>query len=180
MELSAPAVEFEKAVRQGAEPRATALAICTRLGIPRAEAESRLRAADALFTESGPGSEPDLALFLDTGHVFVVDRPLDERETEIRDLLVRATGAMGRVPSGLAHSLGRWWRTGELTRAFLVLARREQVRGDAGAYWSALAAAGELLLGSAGDGVGEAGKGGDESVVTAWEKCRTSAASHTP
>ena len=168
MELSAEAKAFEELARQGGDPRVAAVEFCLGLGIARDEAEKRLRELDPFFAEVGPGEEDVLALLLDLGDLFVVDRPLDACQSEIRDLLARAAGAMGKgIPSGLARSLGRWFRTGELNRAFLVLAaEHRQVRpgGNPLVHWSALAAAGDLLPGD------------DEETQRARDHCRRTAA----
>jgi hypothetical protein len=168
VELSAEAKAFEELVRQGRDPRVAAVEFCLSLGIAPDEAEKRVRELEPVFAELGPGEEDVLALLLDLGDLFVVDRPLDARRSEIRDLLARAAGAMGdRIPSGLAKSLRRWFRTGELNRAFLVLAaehRQPRPGGSPSVHWSALAAAGDLLPGD------------DEETQRAREHCRRMAA----
>ncbi|MCX4761704.1 hypothetical protein OG562_12090 [Streptomyces sp. NBC_01275] len=160
MELSPEAKAFEESARRGGDPREVAVGVCVGLGIPRGEAERRVRELESVFAELGP-EEGELAFLLDLGDLFVVDRRLDADEVVIRDLLVRAGEAMGDgVPSGVAKGLSRWFRTGELDRAFLLLAderRRVRPEGDPSAYWAALVAAGELLLpGGDHQGVGEA------------------------
>ncbi|GGP85522.1 hypothetical protein GCM10010266_04750 [Streptomyces griseomycini] len=144
--------------RDTGDPRAAALATCLALGVPRAEAERRLatQEAAAAFAELGPGDEEALALVLQAGGAFVVDRRLDAHEQRIRDLLGAAVTAYGAgLPSGLAVSLWRWLRAGELARAYLQLARREaRADGSPSAYWAALVTAGELL--PDGDGIDEA------------------------
>ncbi|CAL9447782.1 hypothetical protein SUDANB176_02377 [Streptomyces sp. enrichment culture] len=151
--------------RDTGDPRAAALATCLALGIPRAEAGRRLTTeeAAAAFDELGPGEEEALALMLRAEGAFVVDRELDAHEQRIRDLLGAACTAYGGLPSGLAVSLGLWFRAGELTRAYLQLASpRRKVRADGSpsAYWAALAAAGELL------------PDGDDGIDEAREHCR--------
>ncbi|WP_314220727.1 hypothetical protein [Streptomyces zaehneri] len=173
MELSSEAKAFEELVRQGGDPRAAAVSLCVGFGVPPAEAQRRVRAAEPLFAGLGPEEEEALALLLDLSYVFVVDRRLDARGEEIRHLLGRAVGAMGAVRSGLGHSLHRWLRTGELTRSYLALARGNQVKatGDPSAYWSALVAVGELLP------VGPDG-GEQECLAKARAHCRRMAARH--
>nr|WP_216377795.1 hypothetical protein [Streptomyces asoensis] len=173
MELSSEAKAFEELVRQGGDPRAAAVTIFVGLGIAREEAERRVREAEPLFSDLEPEEEETLALFLDRSHVFVVDRRLDAREREIRALLGRAVGAMGAVRSGLGHSLHRWLRTGDLARAYLSLAKGNQVTatGDPSVYWSALVAAGDLLP------VGQGG-GEREGLEEARAHCRRMAAQH--
>ncbi|CAL9584522.1 hypothetical protein SUDANB105_05097 [Streptomyces sp. enrichment culture] len=142
------------------DPRAAALATCLALGIAHAEAERRLAEPEvaSLFEEFGAGEEEDVAVFLDAAFVFVVDRELDAHQRRIRDLLGAAVRAYGKgIPSGLGASLWRLCRTGELARAYLLLAsdrRRVRDDGDPAAYWAALVAAGNLL--PDGDGIGEA------------------------
>jgi hypothetical protein len=176
VELSSEARAFEELVRQGGDPRAAAVATCLGLGIAREEAERRVRDAESLFADLGPEEEEELALFLDLSHVFVVDRELDAREQEIRDLLGRAAGAMGGIRSGLGNSLHRWLRTGELARAYLSLAKGNQVRatGDPSVYWSALVAVGDLLL----DGGDGADRGEHEGLDEARAHCRRMTAQH--
>jgi hypothetical protein len=146
--------------RRTGEPRAAALATCLALGIPHAEGERRLGEARvaSLFEEFGAGEEEDIAVFLDAAFVFVVDREPDAHERRIRDLLGTAVRAYGRgIPGGLGAGLWRLFRTGELDRAYLLLAsERRRIRddGDPAAYWAALFAAGNLL--PDGDGIEEA------------------------
>lgn len=78
------------------------------------------------------------------GHVFIVDRVLDEHEERIRDLLgTAAAGARGGCPGGLLA----WFRTGELTKIFLcfVRTRFRDGRGSPSGFWAAMTVAGELL-----------------------------------
>ncbi|MFD7705201.1 hypothetical protein [Streptomyces caelestis] len=157
-------------LRDAGDPRAAALATCLALGITRTEAERRPATEEATgaFDELGPGDEEVLALLLQAGGVFVVDRRLDAHEQRIRDLLDAARTAYGAgLPSGFAVSLSRWFRAGELARAHRGLASRQRVGedGDPAAYWAALVAAGELL--PDGDGTEEA-----------RERCRRMAERH--
>ncbi|MDX3763245.1 hypothetical protein [Streptomyces sp. AK02-04a] len=57
MELSSEASVFKELVRQGGDPRATAVATCLGLGIAREEAERRVRDAEPLFADLGPEEE---------------------------------------------------------------------------------------------------------------------------
>ncbi|MFF2523226.1 hypothetical protein [Streptomyces liangshanensis] len=145
----------ELAARTG-EWHVSALAVCLAAGVPRPEAESRLRACEALFAEFGAGEEKHAATLLASGYVFLVDRVLDEREEYIRDLLATAAGARWGWPG----SLTGWFRTGELEKIFVFFARTD-FRGRRGSppdFWAAMAAAGELLA---------AGDGSDRAAVTA-------------
>ncbi|MEV7520415.1 hypothetical protein [Streptomyces sp. NPDC091371] len=142
------------------------LAVCLALGVPPTDAEARLREVEPLFAEFVMGEEEDLALVLTFGHVFIVDRVLDEHEERIRDLLGTAAGARGGHPCGL---LG-WFRTGELTKIFLYFAktRFRDGRGSPPDFWDAMTAAGQLLASQ---------DGPDREEVTAGlERCRTQAA----
>jgi hypothetical protein len=120
-----------------------ALAVCLALGMPRTDAEARLRQVEPLFAEFALGEDEDLADVLKFGHVFIVDRVLEEQEEHIRDLLGTAAGARGGYPGGL---LG-WFRTGELTKIFLYFAktRFRDGRGSPPDFWAAMTTAGELL-----------------------------------
>ncbi|MER8036482.1 hypothetical protein [Streptomyces hydrogenans] len=141
-------------------------AVCAALGMPRADADARLREAEPLFTEFAAGEEEDLALVLAFGHAFVVDRVLDEHEERVRELLGTAAGARGGCPG----SLFAWFRTGELTKIFLYFAqtRFRDGRGSPPDFWAAMTSAGELLAGR--DGPDHAG------VTAALERCRAEAA----
>ncbi|MER7730640.1 hypothetical protein ABTX80_07120 [Streptomyces erythrochromogenes] len=96
-------------------------------GVLRTEAEARLRELEPLFAEFAVGEEELVATVLSFGHVFIVDRVLDEHEKHIRDLLGSAAGTRGGYPGGL---LG-WFRTGELTKIFLFFAKT-RFRGGRG------------------------------------------------
>ncbi|MGW2996228.1 hypothetical protein ACWDA9_32350, partial [Streptomyces sp. NPDC001193] len=110
-----------------------------------------------------------VATVLSFGHVFIVDRVLDEHEEHIRDLLGTAAGARGGYPGGL---LG-WFRTGELTTIFLYFAktRFRDGRGSPPDFWAAMTAAGELLASK--DGLDQA------EVRVGLERCRMQAAAVT-
>ncbi|MGW7328502.1 hypothetical protein ACWGIU_07790 [Streptomyces sp. NPDC054840] len=158
----------ELAARTG-EWGACVLALCLALGVPRTEAEARLREVEPLFAEFAAGEEELVATVLSFGHVFIVDRVLDEHEEHIRDLLGTAAGARGGYPGGL---LG-WFRTGELTKIFLYFAktRFRDGRGSPPDFWAAMTAAGELLASK---------DGPDQAEVRAGlERCRTQAVAVT-
>ncbi|MFD6934712.1 hypothetical protein ACFWAP_00960 [Streptomyces goshikiensis] len=70
---------------------ACALALCPALGVPRPDAEARIREARPLFDEFEAGEEDVVAMLLACGHVFVVDRVLDGRGERIREMLWTAT-----------------------------------------------------------------------------------------
>ncbi|WP_328786846.1 hypothetical protein [Streptomyces sp. NBC_00273] len=158
----------ELAARTG-EWGACVLAVCSALGVPRTDAEARLREVEPLFAEYEAGEEDLVATLLVFGHVFIVDRVLDEHEEHIRNLLGAAAGASGGYPGGLFA----WFRTGELTKIFLYFAlpRFRARRGSAPDFWAALIAAGELLASE---------DGPDQAEVRAGlERCRTHAAALT-
>ncbi|WP_405678371.1 hypothetical protein OG292_29470 [Streptomyces sp. NBC_01511] len=137
----------ELAARTG-EWGVCALAVCSALGIPRPEAEARLRELQPIFPEFAVGEEELVADVLRWGHMFVVDRVLDERGERIRDLLGTAAGARGGWPGSL---LG-WFRGGELRKIFLYFAktRFRDGRGSPPDFWAAMTTAGELLANDAG------------------------------
>ncbi|MFF2013872.1 hypothetical protein ACFVWY_33075 [Streptomyces sp. NPDC058195] len=159
------AVFAELAARTG-EWGVCALAVCLALGVPRTDAENRLREVEPLFAEFARGEEEILASLLHFGHMFIVNRVLDEYDEHIRGLLGSAASARGGCPGSL---LG-WFRTGELTKIFLYFARTRfpDERGSPHAFWAAMTTAGELL----------AGKGGPHQaeVLAGLERCRTQAA----
>ncbi|MGW6561028.1 hypothetical protein [Streptomyces hydrogenans] len=99
-----------------------------------------MREVEPLFSEFGAGEEEDLALALAFGHVFLVDRVLEEHEERVRDLLGTAAGARGGCPG----SLFARFRTGELTKIFLHLARTRfrDGRGSPPDFWAATARSG--------------------------------------
>ncbi|MFD5417547.1 hypothetical protein ACFWJT_05905 [Streptomyces sp. NPDC127069] len=155
----------ELAARVG-QWNACALAVCLALGVPRTDAESRVREVEPLFQEFVVGEEQDLAFVLCFGQVFIVDRVLEQHEEHIRDLLGTAAGARGGFPG----SLLAWFRTGELTKIFLFFARTRfrDGRGSPSDFWPAKVAAGELLASQ---------DGPDDAEVTAGlQRCRTEAA----
>ncbi|MEU3408861.1 hypothetical protein ABZ766_33630 [Streptomyces sp. NPDC006670] len=142
------------------------LAVCLALGVPRVDAEARLREVEPLFADFAVGEEEDLAFVLRFGHVFIVDRVLDEHEEHIRDLLEAAAGARGGYPGSL---LG-WFRTGELTKLFLYFTKtqfRDQ-RGSPADFWGAMTVAGELLARQDGPN--------HEEVIAGLTRCRAQAA----
>ncbi|MFD4156911.1 hypothetical protein ACFWR4_29725 [Streptomyces hydrogenans] len=162
---SAQEVFARSAVRTGDRGLAV-WAVCVASGVPRADAEARVSEVEPLFSEFGAGEEEDLALALAFGHVFLVDRVLEEHEERVRDLLGTAVGARGGCPG----SLFARFRTGELTKIFLHLARTRfrDGRGSPPDFWAAMTAAGELL----------AGRDGPEraEVTAGLERCRAEAA----
>ncbi|WP_412076271.1 hypothetical protein ACLF6K_11580 [Streptomyces xanthophaeus] len=144
---------------------ASALAVCLALGVPRTDAEARIREARPLFEEFVVGEEDLVASVLAFGHVFVVDRVLDAHGERIRDLLGTAAGARGGFHGGL---LG-WFRSGELTKIFPFFAktRFRNGRGSPAEFWAAMVTAGELLATE---------DGPDQAEVTAGlEHCRAQA-----
>ncbi|MFM9589301.1 hypothetical protein ACKI1J_11730 [Streptomyces scabiei] len=143
-----------------------AWAVCLSLGVPRTDAEARLREAEPLFSDFAAGEEEDLAYVLRFAHVFIVDRVLEEHEERIRDLLGTAAGARGGYPGGL-HA---WFRTGELTKIFLYFAqtRFRDGRGSPTDFWASMTAAGELLAGQ--------DRPDHKEVTAGLERCRAQAA----
>lgn len=155
----------ELAARTG-EWSVCALAVCSALGVPRADAEARLRELEPFFEEFVVGEEELVAGVLGFGGMFVLDRILDERGERVRGLLAGAAGARGGYPAALL----KWFRSGELTKIFLYFARARFVdgRGSPPDFWAAMTAAGELLASEPGP---------DRSEVTAaLEHCRGEAA----
>ncbi|MER5806913.1 hypothetical protein ABT143_01745 [Streptomyces sp. NPDC002033] len=88
--------------------------------------------------------------------MFVVDRVLDGLGERIRDLLWTAAGARGGFPGGMIP----WFRTGELTKIFLLFARTRfrDGRGSPAEFWTAMVTARDLL---------ETEGGPDQAEVTA-------------
>ncbi|MET9557084.1 hypothetical protein [Streptomyces sp. NPDC006645] len=160
----------ELAARTG-EWGACALAVCSALGVPRTDAEARLRELQPFFTEFAVGEEEIVADVLRFGGMFVVDRILDERGERVRELLGSAAAARGGHRAGVL----KLFRSGELTKIFLYFAgaRFQDGRGSPPDFWAAMTAAGELLA----DGplAGETGPGRSE-VRAALEHCRGQAA----
>lgn len=108
------------------------------------------------------GEEDLVAMLLACGHVFVVDRVLDGHGERIRDLLWTAACARGGFPGGMIA----WFRTGKLTKIFLLFAqtRFRDGRGSPPEFWAAVVTAGELLATE---------EGLDQAEVTAGlEHCR--------
>ncbi|MFE3121808.1 hypothetical protein ACFXHD_00105 [Streptomyces hydrogenans] len=142
------------------------LAVCLALGVPRTAAEARLHEVEPLFSDFAVGEEEDVAFLLRFGHVFIVDRILEEHEERIRDLLGTAAGARGGYPGGLLA----WFRAGELTKIFLYFAktRFRDGRGSPPEFWAAMTAAGELLA--------RQDRPDHEEVTAGLERCRTQAA----
>ncbi|MFD7630976.1 hypothetical protein ACFV7Q_33975 [Streptomyces sp. NPDC059851] len=135
------------ALRSGDRPAAV-WAVCRALGVPDARVRERLgRVAEALFAEYGPDEEESVGELLELLGVFDVPRTLDGHEQEVLGLLKTAGAALGGISSGVAHGLSRRFVKGELTAAFLLLARQpvRQPRGNAATFWGTLAAAGALL-----------------------------------
>ncbi|MBD0672517.1 hypothetical protein [Streptomyces sp. CBMA156] len=155
----------ELAARTG-ELGTCAMAVCLALGVPRSDAQARLREVEPLFAEFSVGEEQLVATLLTMGHVFIVDRVLDEHDERIRNLLGTAAGARGGCPGSL---LG-WFRAGELTKIFLYFARTRfrDGRGSPPDFWAAMTAAGELLVSKDGSDRAE--------VMAGLEHCRTQAA----
>ncbi|MGW6979130.1 hypothetical protein ACWGE1_06725 [Streptomyces sp. NPDC054932] len=154
----------ELAARTG-EWDACALALCLALEVPRPDAEARIREARPLFDEFEAGEEDVVAMLLTCGHVFVVDRVLDGHGERIRELLWTAACARGGFPGGMIP----WFRTGELTKIFLLFAqtRFRNGRGSPPEFWAAMVTTGELLATE---------DGPDQADVTAGlERCRAQA-----
>ncbi|GJF32169.1 hypothetical protein KNE206_48690 [Kitasatospora sp. NE20-6] len=145
---------------------ASVLAVCLALGVSRTDAEARLLEARPLFEQFAAGEEDLVAVLLSCGHLFVVDRVLDGRGERIRDLLETAAGARGGYPGSL---LG-WFRSGELTKIFLFFARTRfrNGRGSPAEFWTAMVAAGDLLVRDGGPDLTE--------VRAGLEHCRAQAA----
>ncbi|AXG79244.1 hypothetical protein [Streptomyces paludis] len=167
----ATAVEvFAVLAERTADWHATALAVCLALGIPATEAERRLDEEFAgLCEEFQPGEETECAGVLEMTGLFDVPRTLDPQDEEVKRLLQTAIGALGKLRSGHAFSLSRQFRTGQLTRAFLSLARVGPRPGHSSAsdYWAALVAAGELL------------QSGDREDLASVEKALEDCRQHT-
>ncbi|MGW3183766.1 hypothetical protein ACWDD9_31300 [Kitasatospora sp. NPDC001119] len=143
-----------------------ALAVCLALGVPRPDAQARLREAEPFFAEFSAGEEELVASVLVMRGMFIVDRALDEYDERIRDLLGIAAGARGGYPGSL---LG-WFRSGELTKIFLYFARTRfrDGRGSPPDFWAAMTTAGELLAGKDDSDRAE--------VIAGLDRCRAQAA----
>jgi hypothetical protein len=162
---------FAELAERTADWHASALAVCLALGIPDCEAKRQLREGPAeLYRRFHPGEETECGELLEMIGVFDVRRPLDAHGEEIRRFLEAAISAMGDLRSGHALGLSRRLVTGQLTSAFLSLARvgPRPHRGSAAEYWAALVAAGELL--DPGDSEG------GRNVEEALDDCRRHAA----
>ncbi|MFE1826067.1 hypothetical protein [Streptomyces yangpuensis] len=138
--------EVYAALAVGADFRDTALVVCDALGIPRADAEHRLRGAEELWGDFAPGDEELLGELLDLAAVFDVHVALDEPGERVRRLLDRSMGALGGIGSGAGFSIGRKLDTGRLPEAYDVLVDLPvRERGDPARYRAELIAAGVLL-----------------------------------
>ncbi|GHE24861.1 hypothetical protein CP980_06930 [Streptomyces vinaceus] len=144
---------------------ACALARCLALGVSRPDAEARIHEARPLFHEFEAGEEDIVTMLLARGHVFVVDRVLDGRGERIRDLLWTAACARGGFPGGMIL----WFRTGELTKIFLLFAqtRVRDGRGSPPEFWATMVTAGELLATEDGSGQAEVTAGLEHSRAQA-------------
>ncbi|MFE6905161.1 hypothetical protein [Streptomyces erythrochromogenes] len=141
-----PPVEVYAALAVGADFRATALAVCDALDIPRADAEHRLRGTEELWGDFAPGDEEFLGELLDLAAVFDVHVTLDEPGEQVRRLMDRSMSALGGIGSGAAFGISRKLATGRLPEAYTVLAGLPvRERGDPARYRAELIAAGELL-----------------------------------
>ncbi|UUY50854.1 hypothetical protein NRK68_28630 [Streptomyces yangpuensis] len=141
-----PPAEVYAALAVGAGFRDTALAVCDALGIPRADAEHRLRGTEELWGDFAPGDEELAGELLDLAAVFDVHVTLDEPGEQVRRLLGRSMGALGGIGSGAAFSISRKLATGRLPEAYTVLVGLPvRDRGDPARYRAELIAAGELL-----------------------------------
>ncbi|MFK0252306.1 hypothetical protein [Streptomyces sp. NPDC090445] len=126
---------------------AAAWAVCRALGVPDARVREELGRAAELIAEFGPDEDETLGELLELLGVFDVPRTLDGREQEVLELLQAAGAALGGIRGGVWHGLSRRFLKGELTAAFLLLARQpgRRPRGNADRFWAALATAGALL-----------------------------------
>ncbi len=141
-----PPAEVYAGLAVGADFRDTALVVCGALGIPRAEAEERLRGTEELWDDFAPGDEEFLGELLDLAAVFDVHVPLDGPGEHIRGLLGRSMGALGGIAGGVAVGISRRLSTGRLPEAYAVLAGLPvREGGDPARYRAELSAAGELL-----------------------------------
>ncbi|MER5416716.1 hypothetical protein [Streptomyces virginiae] len=141
-----PPTSVYAALAVGADFQDTALVVCDALGIPRADAEQRLRGAEELWGDFAPGDEGLLGELLDLIGAFDVHVALDEPGERVRRLLGRSMGALGGIASGAAFSIGRKLDTGRLPEAYTVLVGLPvRERGDPARYRAELIAAGELL-----------------------------------
>ncbi|MCX4984358.1 hypothetical protein [Streptomyces sp. NBC_00572] len=113
------------------------------LGVPRTDAEVRIHEVLPLFGEFEVGEEDLVAMLLACGHAFVVDRILDGRGEQIRDLSWTAACARGGFPGGMIP----WFRTGELAKIFRLFTKTQfrDGQGSPPEFWVAMVTAGELL-----------------------------------
>lgn len=156
----------ELAARTGDGPSAVT-AVCLALGLPPSEVEARLDGeAGEFVTLFSAGEEDVCGEVLETSGVFDVPRTPDERGTETRRLLGVAVAAAGPLGSGYAFRLSRLLAKGELTGAFLLLARvgPRLGRSSATEFWAALSTAGAHLLSGP--------EGEDPEVERALGECR--------
>ncbi|MFF3014667.1 hypothetical protein [Streptomyces sp. NPDC057939] len=158
--MNGPVERAREALRSGATPveaytelaagtrdlRGAALAVCEALGIPRADAGTRLGDGDGRWGGFGPGEESLLGELLETIGVFDTPVALDEPGERIRALMRRAPGALGGIASGAALGVHRKLYAGRLPEAYATLVRLP-VRecGDPVRYWATLGTVGELL-----------------------------------
>ncbi|MGW0925854.1 hypothetical protein ACWD3J_43520 [Streptomyces sp. NPDC002755] len=89
------------------------------------------------------GEEQRVATLLTVGHVFLVNRVLDERGEQIRTLLQDSAAGARR----LSRQHARVVYTGNLTKIFLFFAkaRFRDGRSSSPGFWAAITAACELL-----------------------------------
>ncbi|MGW4686308.1 hypothetical protein ACWEPM_15595 [Streptomyces sp. NPDC004244] len=134
------------AARSG-DRSAAAWAVCEALGVADARVREELGRAAELFAEFGPDEDDLLGELLEMLGLFDVPRALDGREQEVLGLLQAAGAALGGIRGGVGHGLSRRFVKGELTAAFLLLARQpvRKSRGNTTTFRAALAAAGALL-----------------------------------
>ncbi|MFJ3631211.1 hypothetical protein [Streptomyces sp. NPDC090112] len=126
--------------------RGAALTVCDALGIPRPDAESRLRGTEELWDGFGPDEEQLVGELLDLVGLFDVHTTLDEPGEHLRTLMNRARAALGGIASGAASALWRRLATGRLPEAYaLLVGLPVREGGDAARYWALLTTVGEGL-----------------------------------
>lgn len=163
----APVRVFAELAAQTGDWTASVWAVCLALEVPASDVKQRLgHGAGEFPSHFHPGEEVLCGEVLESVGLFDVPRPLGERGTEIQRLLKAAMGASGGLRSGHALGLSRRFGRGELTGAFLLLARTvpRRERGRHAEYWAALCTAGELLL--------QVGSEEDRDVEQALQECR--------
>ncbi|MGW0876772.1 hypothetical protein ACWD3Z_40840 [Streptomyces sp. NPDC002740] len=113
------------------------------LDVPRTDTEAWLPESQPLFAEFMVGEEQRVATLLTVGHVFFVNRVLDERGEQIRTLLQDSAAGARR----LSRQHARVVYTGNLTKIFLFFAkaRFRDGRTSSPGFWAAITAACELL-----------------------------------